>query len=261
LATDRVLGVVPARLGSERLPRKPLYPLAGRPLLEWVWRRVSTFGVLDACVIATDSEEIAEACAAFGARAVLTSADHATGTERVAEVAGQGAFAGYDLLVNVQGDEPFVREEHVTEAVAQVRAGFDVGTVATPVRTREAFRDPAVVKVARRRDGAALYFSRAGIPFRRAGEPSEEALSTPLYLRHIGVYAYGRAALERWVALPPGDLEETERLEQLRPLAAGLRIGVGLVERAEGGVDTAEDAARAERRLLDAMDEFTSTTR
>ena len=261
MATDRVLGVVPARLGSERLPRKPLHSLAGRPLLEWVWRRVSALPVLDACVIATDSEEVMEACASFGGRAVLTSATHGSGTERVAEVARLSAFSGYDLLVNVQGDEPFVRDDHVAEAVARVRAGFDVGTVATPVRTREAFYDPAVVKVARRQDGAALYFSRAPIPFRRSGEPTEAELSTPLYLRHVGVYAYGRAALERWVALPAGELEETERLEQLRPLAAGLQIGVGVVAEAEGGVDTPEDAARAQRRLLDTIEEFTSTMR
>jgi 3-deoxy-manno-octulosonate cytidylyltransferase (CMP-KDO synthetase) len=125
------------------------------------------------------------------------------------------------------------------------------------VRTREAFRDPAVVKVARRPDGAALYFSRAPIPHRRAGEPTDRELGTRLYLRHIGIYAYGRAALARWVTLPPSELEETERLEQLRALAAGMRIGVGLVEEAEIGVDTLEDAARAEQRLLLMADEFT----
>lgn len=261
MATDRVLGVVPARLGSERLPRKPLHRLAGRPLLEWVWRRISTFRVLDACVVATDAEEIVAACAEFGARAVLTSAAHGSGTERVAEVAGMDAFAGYDVLVNVQGDEPFVREEQVAEAISRIRAGFDVGTVATPVRTREAFRDPAVVKVARRPDGAALYFSRATIPYRREGEPTEEQLSTPLYLRHVGIYAYGRRALERWIGLPASELEEAERLEQLRPLAAGMRIGVGVVGEAEGGVDTPEDAARAEQRLLMLAEEITRTVR
>jgi 3-deoxy-manno-octulosonate cytidylyltransferase (CMP-KDO synthetase) len=252
-----VLGVVPARLGSERLPRKPLYRLAGRPLLEWVWRRIEGFGVLDACVVATDAAEILEVCAGFGARAVMTSPLHASGTERVAEVAELPEYSAYEVFVNVQGDEPFVREEHVAVAVEQVRSGFDVGTVAAPVRTRAAWHDPGVVKVARRPNGAALYFSRAAIPFRREGEPSEEELSTQLYLRHIGVYAYTRAGLARWVTLPPSELERTERLEQLRPLAAGMTIGVGVVADAESGVDTAEDAARAERMLLSGMAGFT----
>jgi 3-deoxy-manno-octulosonate cytidylyltransferase (CMP-KDO synthetase) len=260
LTSQTVLGVVPARLGSERLPRKPLHRLAGRPLLEWVWRRIERFAVLDACVVATDATEIVEACAGFGARVVLTSPAHGSGTERVAEVAGLPEFRGYEVLVNVQGDEPFVTEEQVTVAVAQVRAGFDVGTAAAPVRTEAAWHDPAVVKVARRPDGAALYFSRATIPFRRDGEPTEEELSSSLYLRHVGVYAYTRAGLERWVRLPPGELEQTERLEQLRPLAAGLTIGVGLVAESAGGVDTAADAARAERLLLGGSEETTSTT-
>lgn len=146
----RVLGVVPARLGSERMPRKPLHPLAGRPLLEWVWRRVTGFRVLDGCVIATDSPEVVEAGERFGAAVVLTSPEHASGTERVAEVASLAEYAGYDVLVNVQGDEPFVREDQVAAAIEQVRSGFDVGTVAAPVRTREAFRDPAVVNVDRK---------------------------------------------------------------------------------------------------------------
>jgi 3-deoxy-manno-octulosonate cytidylyltransferase (CMP-KDO synthetase) len=259
LTSQSVLGVVPARLGSERLPRKPLHPLAGRPLIEWVWRRIERFGVLDACVVATDAEEILEACVGFGARAVMTSPAHRSGTDRVAEVAALPEFRDYGVLVNVQGDEPLVTEEQVGGAVSQVRAGFDVGTVAAPVRTGAAWRDPAVVKVARRPDGAALYFSRAAIPHKRDGEPTAAELSSSLYLRHVGVYAYGRSALERWVRLAPSELEEAERLEQLRALSAGLTIGVGLVAQAEGGVDTAEDAARAERRLLGDREESTST--
>jgi len=154
-----------------------------------------------------------------------------------------------------------VREEQVAGAVAQVRAGWDAGTIATSVRTLEAWQDPAVVKVARRSDGAALYFSRAPIPFRREGVPTSEALASTLYLRHVGVYAYGRSALDRWVALPPSPLEEVERLEQLRPLAAGMTIGVGLVGAAETGVDTPADLERAERRLLEDAAGFTSIIR
>ncbi len=249
-----ILGVIPARLGAERLPRKPLVELVGHPLIEWVWRRVSAFPTLDACVVATDSAEVMEACRAFDANAVLTSTAHACGTDRVAEVAAMPRFAEYPILVNVQGDEPLIEEASVTAAVEQIRRGFDIGTVAAPVRTREAWRDPAVVKVTRRPDGAALYFSRSPIPFRRAGEPDEALLSGELYLRHIGVYAFTRDALARWRTLPVPPLEESERLEQLRALSAGLSIGVGLVRCAEGGVDTPDDAIRMEARLRTLME-------
>lgn len=245
----RVLAVIPARLGSERLPRKPLHPIAGRPLVEWVWRRVHGIDALDRAVIATDSEEIADVCRGFGAEVVLTSPEHASGTDRVAEVAAREEYAGYDVVVNVQGDEPLMDAEAVSGSARLVREGWDVGTAAAPVGDLADWHDPAVVKVVRGNDGGALYFSRAAIPFRRDGEPTAEALAGPGYLRHIGVYAYSPAALRRWVGLPPSELERTERLEQLRALAAGLRIGVAVVERAEGGVDTAEDARRVERRL------------
>ncbi|HEX7051308.1 MAG TPA: 3-deoxy-manno-octulosonate cytidylyltransferase [Longimicrobiales bacterium] len=249
----RILGVIPARIGSARLPRKPLVPLAGRPLIEWVWRRVQSFSGLDAVVVATDSEEVAAACRAAGAAVELTRPTHPSGTDRVAEVAARPGYRDFDIIVNIQGDEPFITEAQVMAAAEQVREGWDVGTVATPVRTLEAWRDPAVVKVARRDDGAALYFSRAPIPFRREGDPSAADLATPRYLRHLGVYAYAPATLARWVALPPGALEEIERLEQLRALAAGLSIGVAVVAAAAGGVDTHEDARRAEEQILAAQ--------
>lgn len=244
-----MLGIVPARLGSERLPGKPLYSLAGRPLIEWVWRRVSAFTAVDAWVIATDAEAVAEVCRRIDAPVVMTSPAHGSGTERVAEVVQRDEYRGFDLIVNVQGDEPFIQETHVRGALDQVRAGRDIGTVAAPVGSLRALHDPAVVKVTRRSDGSALYFSRAPIPFRRDGDPDADALRGPLYLRHLGVYAYTAASLRRWVALPPYDLERTERLEQLRPLAAGMTIGVGVVADAQNGVDTPEDARRAEGRL------------
>lgn len=248
-ARPAALGVIPARLGSERLPRKPLQIIAGRPLIEWVWRRARAFDVLDALVVATDSAEIAAACAAFGGDAVLTSAAHESGTERVAEVAALPSFRGFDVVVNIQGDEPFITAEQVGEAVGLVRAGWDVGTVASTLDTASAWRDPAVVKVVRNGEGGALYFSRAPIPHARGREPTEAELASDLCLRHIGVYAYSPAALARWVALPATALERLERLEQLRPLAAGLRIGVAVVDAAEGGIDTPEDVARAEAGL------------
>jgi 3-deoxy-manno-octulosonate cytidylyltransferase (CMP-KDO synthetase) len=244
-----VLGVIPARLGSERLPRKPLHVLAGRPLLEWVWRRVSGFSVLDRVVVATDAAEIADACRSWGAPVELTSPTHFSGTDRVAEIAMRPDFGGFDVIVNVQGDEPFVTEEQVAGAVEQVRRGFDMGTVATPIGTLEAYRDPSVVKVTRRADGAALYFSRSPIPHRRDGNPDAAALASPAFLRHIGVYAYAPAVLEQWSSLAPTELESLERLEQLRAMSAGLTIGVGVVASGAGGVDTAADAKWAEERL------------
>ncbi|MDX1675061.1 MAG: 3-deoxy-manno-octulosonate cytidylyltransferase [Longimicrobiales bacterium] len=243
------LGVIPARLGSERLPRKPLHPIAGRPLIQWVWERVRTFPALDTVVVATDSPEVVDACQGFGAEAVMTAASHGSGTERVAEVAGRAEYAGYDVVVNIQGDEPFITQDQVEGAAARVEAGWDVGTVAAPVRTLEAWRDPSVVKVVRNGSGGALYFSRAPIPHSRGREPTADDLASSIYLRHIGVYAYTVDALGRWVEAPPSELEALERLEQLRALEAGLRIGVAVVDRVEGGVDTPADVRRAEERL------------
>lgn len=247
---DRVLGVIPARLGSTRLPRKPLHPIAGRPLVEWVWNRTISTGLFDAVVVATDSAEVAEVARGFGAHVEETSPTHVSGTDRVAEVAARQRFSSYPVVVNVQGDEPFVQADHLSEAANLVSGGgWDVGTVATPLESLQEWRDPDVVKVVRGDDGGALLFSRAPVPFVRDGEPAETDLASGAFLRHIGIYAYRRDALARWVALPESSLEKLERLEQLRPLAAGLRIGVAEVGPAEPGVDTAEDAARAERRL------------
>ena len=244
------LAVIPARLGSTRLPRKPLHIIAGRPLVEWVWRRVVDAPLFDRVVIATDSEEVAETAGAIGAEVVFTSPAHPSGTDRVAEVARSDPYRDYPYIVNVQGDEPFVDVEHLTEALGLVREGpWDVGTVAAPIEMLPEWRSTSVVKVVRGDDGAALYFSRAAIPHPRDAEPAAIRLSIGPYLRHLGIYAYRAEALQRWVALPEGELERIERLEQLRPLAAGIRIGVAVVRGAPGGVDTLEDAERAELRL------------
>src|SRR5262245_45215421 len=195
MRTGRVLGVIPARLGSERLPRKPLHPLAGRPLIEWVWRRVASFQLFDALIVATDSDEVAAVVQAFGGRAVLTAATHPSGTDRVAEVAARAEFSDCSVIANVQGDEPFLERDHAEAAVALVKEGWPVGTIATPLRTLDAWRNPSVVKVVRRDDGAALYFSRAPIPWQREGEPADDAVQSARFLRHVGVYAYAPDAL------------------------------------------------------------------
>lgn len=245
-----VLGIIPARIGSSRLPRKPLYPIAGRPLVEWVWRAVVRMELCERVVVATDSPEVAAVARAFGATAELTAEHHPSGTDRVAEVVERPGYAEFPVVLNVQGDEPFVRREQVAAALGCVAGGgWEIGTAAAPLATAGEWRDPSVVKVVRGDDGGALLFSRAPVPFPRDAEPGPEEWASGLFLRHLGIYAYRREALLRWVALPEGALERVERLEQLRPLAAGMRIGVGITTAAEGGVDTPRDAERAELRL------------
>lgn len=244
----RVLGVVPARLGSTRLPRKPLRPLLGVPLVVWVWKRACAMKILDDLVVATDSEEVAGACRREGARVVMTSTAHRSGSDRAWEAA-QRLGNAFGIVVNVQGDEPLIAAEAVEGAVAMAQAGFDVGTCAAPLSSAAELDDPSVVKVARTQEGRALYFSRSPVPCRRAGFEPEHDWSSGPHLRHVGVYAYQRRALERWASLEPSPLEAEEELEQLRALENGMSIGVALVANAGGGVDTPEDLAAMEERL------------
>lgn len=212
-----------------------------------VWERVAKMGVGDRVVVATDHSEIANVLHAAGADVVMTSPHCGSGTERVAEVAGTPEFAQYDAFVNVQGDEPFIGQHCVRAAAEMVTSGrFPLGTSAA-IATDDIFDRPTVVKVVTGVDGRALYFSRAPIPFLRdaADAPARRALT----LQHIGVYAYSREALGRWLALPPHPLEEVERLEQLRPLAHGIPMGVAVVhDRPEAGIDTEDDLHRANAR-------------
>lgn len=237
--------VIPARLAAVRLPRKPLRLLAGVPLIVRVWQRVSAMKVADACVVATDDESVARAAREAGAECVLTSDSHTSGTERVAEVARQRSFADFSTIVNVQGDEPFIGEGAVAGAAQMVSSGaFPLGTAASPA-SWEIAENPNIVKVVRGDDSRALYFSRAAIPYPRDGTQSVNIQP----LQHIGVYAYSRDALEQWVALPPHELELAERLEQLRPLAAGIPIGVAIAnEPPAAGIDTEDDLSRANAR-------------
>ena len=239
--------VIPARLGATRLPRKPLRDLDGEPLVVRVWRRVSRMGIGDLVVVATDHEEVAAVAEAAGATVAMTSPECASGTARVAEVAASPAFSGFEAFVNVQGDEPFISAGFIRAAADVVRSGrFTLGTVAATA-TAEIFDTPSIVKVVTALDGRALYFSRAPIPYLR--DTADAALRRPLTLQHIGVYSYTREALAQWVALPPHPLEDIERLEQLRPLAHGMSIGVAVIdERAECGIDTEDDLRIANAR-------------
>ena len=236
----RTLAVIPARLGATRLPRKPLRLLAGVPLIVRVLERVESLRVAERCIVATDSREILEAVKRAGGEAMLTDATHPSGTDRVAEVVSRADCRGFRAIVNVQGDEPFVSGSAVRGALAQVtKEGFELGTAA--LRTGpDVLPRPDVVKVVTADDGAAMYFSRAPIPFLRDG--SDAADRNARVLHHVGVYAYTPDALARWVALPVHPLERIERLEQLRPLAHGMRMGVAITdETARSGIDTEQD--------------------
>jgi 3-deoxy-manno-octulosonate cytidylyltransferase (CMP-KDO synthetase) len=209
-----------------------------------VWERVSSLGLADRVVAATESTEVLEVLAAHGAEGVLTSDAHPSGTDRVAEVARRPEYSSYDIVVNVQGDEPFMRGDAMAGAIAMVRDhGFDLGTAAGR-RSADIMSDPNCVKVVRADDGRALYFSRASIPYLR--DESDRASRDALVLQHMGIYAARRAALARWVALPPHPLELVEKLEQLRALAAGLAMGVAIVDAPSWGeVNTEDDLLRA----------------
>jgi 3-deoxy-manno-octulosonate cytidylyltransferase (CMP-KDO synthetase) len=238
----RVLGVIPARLGSTRLPNKPLQLLAGEPLITRVIERVLEHGLIDQLVVATDSPRVVQVVEGSGVRAVLTDGGHQTGTDRVAEVANRSDFAAFDTIVNIQGDEPYMTREALAGSLGRLEQGDEIGTAAAPLDLALA-GDPSRVKVVTDARGRALYFSRAVIPHRR--EPDDP--SDGLYWQHLGIYAFTRAALTRWVSLPACAPEQAERLEQLRALHNGMTIGVARLQQpALPGVDTAEDLRRAE---------------
>lgn len=222
--------MIPARWGSSRLEGKPLADLGGLPLVEHVRRRVIASGIVDRVLVATDDVRILRAVNAHHGEAILTG-EHPSGTHRVAEAVSVAA-PDAELVLNVQGDLPLLDSAHVAALVALLRSGAAIATLAAPLEGDPA--DPHVVKVVVGADGRALYFSRAAIPHRGP------------FRRHVGLYGFAAAALRHAIALEPGALERSEDLEQLRWLEAGLPIAVGLVDRAEPGVDTPEqlDAVR-----------------
>jgi 3-deoxy-manno-octulosonate cytidylyltransferase (CMP-KDO synthetase) len=235
-----IVGAIPARFGSSRLPGKPLLPIAGRPMIEHVYARVARARGLDRVVVLTDDERIAEAVERFGGEWEMTPAECASGTDRIAHAARGWAAAA---VVNVQGDEPLIDPEAVSRLAAHLAAHRDdpVVTLATPATPAE-LDNPNAVKVVLDRAGRALYFSRAPIPYAR--QPGGAAP-----LKHLGLYGYQRAALLRLAALAPTPLETAEALEQLRALENGIPIRVLVTAAGSQGVDTAEDLERVERLL------------
>lgn len=240
----RVIGVIPSRWGSTRFPGKSLYPLCGKPLVQWVVEAVQRAASLDEVLVATDDKRIADAVSGF-VKVAMTRPDHPSGTDRVAEAAQP---ADDDIVINIQGDEPLIDPKLIDALVVRMRndSGWAMATAACPIRSMRDLEARTVVKVVLAQDGGALYFSRLPIPCRRDGEPE---LSSGLYLRHLGIYAYRGAFLKRLVKEPPCALEKTESLEQLRALYLGGRIAVIRTEDQGVGVDTLADATAVEEIL------------
>ena len=247
--------VIPARHASTRFPGKPLADLAGKPMIVHVAERAARSGAREV-VVATDHPDIASEVQAHGYMAMMTRADHLTGTDRIAEIVGRRRYGPREIVVNVQGDEPLIEPALIRSVALNLRAHRDaaIATACHAIRSAADFANPNVVKVVLDEDGYALYFSRATIPFPRAALGNARALrrlptGLPAY-RHVGIYAYRAAFLRRFGRLAPVALERFEALEQLRALAHGFRISVEVVEHASApGVDTPQDLARV-RRLL-----------
>lgn len=248
--------LIPARMGSQRLPGKPLAPLLGKPLILHVGERARASGA-DLVLVATDDERIQAACQTAGLRAELTLATHASGTDRIAEVLTRLDWPDDGIIVNLQGDEPLMPAGTIRQVAALLDGHEDaeLATLCTPIHSLEEFLNPHVVKVLMDRQGRALYFSRAPIPWDRDGAPAgvQSQQHWQGALRHIGLYAYRPAALRQLAATPACELERIERLEQLRALWLGMRIVVDPAREIPGpSVDTPDDLKRAAELLRQA---------
>ena len=248
----KVVGIIPARAASSRLPGKLLLAETGKPLLQYTWEAATRSQRLSEVIVATDCEEIFKAVTAFGGRAEMTG-EHASGTDRIAEVARRSC-PGAEILVNIQGDEPELDPQQIDLLVGTLSSqpGTEMATLAAPIRSREVLDDPACTKVVCAKDGRALYFSRAAIPFCRDAGPEEVAqllkINSPWKL-HLGVYAYRRDFLLKLTEIPPSPLERLEKLEQLRALEMGATIQVAIVEHYAVGIDTPADYAQFVARM------------
>jgi 3-deoxy-manno-octulosonate cytidylyltransferase (CMP-KDO synthetase) len=243
--------IIPARFGSTRLPGKPLLQIGARPLIQWVWQSAVDSGAASV-LVATDDERIRAAALKFGADCVMTSPNHISGTDRIAETVRAKGFAADDIVVNLQGDEPMMPADLVAEVAQSLRAvaGSDISTAVAPVQSLREFLDPNCVKALRAHDGRALYFSRAPVPWPRDSIAAERPVSFDGAWRHIGIYAYRVRSLLQLAAWPPTPLEMTEKLEQLRALEHGMHIHlVTLAQSPPPGIDTPEDLERARTML------------
>ncbi|MEK6650250.1 MAG: 3-deoxy-manno-octulosonate cytidylyltransferase [Bacteroidota bacterium] len=243
-----VVGVIPSRYGSTRLPAKPLVDLLGKPMVQHVFERVRAATTIHRAVVATDDERIAEAVRAFGGDVVMTSPDIRSGSDRVAAVA---RMIPGDIFVNIQGDEPLISSAMIDAAVRVVSEHPDVqmGTLVRPLDDPADITNPSVVKVAIAANGDALYFSRSAIPHVRDEQDPRRWVSSGMLYKHIGIYVFRRAFLEIFSSLPEGKLEQAEKLEQLRVLEAGYRIRTGLTQHDSVPIDTPEDVEKVVRMM------------
>ena len=241
----RIAAVIPARLASTRMAHKVLRPIAGRPMVEWVWRAARSSGLMDPVVVATDADEVAAACRVRSIPVVMTSPTCPSGSDRVREVARQ---VDADIYVNIQGDEPTLTPDFFPPLLDLfARPEVEVSTLSVHCPPHE-FTNPNAVKVVTALNGRALYFSRTTIPFDR------DQVGFTGYRKHLGIYAYRKSALERFAALPPSPLEKLERLEQLRLLENGIGIYVAEAPRDTIGVDTEDDLVRAAAMLTNSVE-------
>jgi len=244
----KTICVIPSRFASQRLPGKPLFPLRGRPMIQWTIEAAQRLDFVDEVLVATDHDGIAAAARAAGVEAVMTDPELPSGTDRIR--AAMDGRAG-DVIINVQGDEPLMPPEAVQLAFdSLIRTGADIATACVPITRREDFEAPSQVKVVRDLDDRALYFSRSPIP--SLSRRDAEEMLRPGYVfgyKHLGLYIYRRAALEKACQLPPSSLETIEKLEQLRMLENGMRIQCVTSPRDSVGVDVPEDVARVESLL------------
>jgi 3-deoxy-manno-octulosonate cytidylyltransferase (CMP-KDO synthetase) len=248
LTESSVLAVIPARFHSTRLPGKILADIAGKPMIEHVYRRAAAASGVHAVIVATDDERIANAVRSFGGAALMTRADHVSGTDRIAEAIGQLPCRA---VVNVQGDEPLIEPATIDAAIAPLLAdtSVEMSTLCRPFQSLEEFKSPHVVKVVTNLQGDALYFSRAPIP--AAGPTSTALAGLPATARaHVGLYVYRRDTLLKLAAAPAVPLELEESLEQLRALAHGIKIRVVETRHIAAGVDTPEDLERVRQTMM-----------
>jgi 3-deoxy-manno-octulosonate cytidylyltransferase (CMP-KDO synthetase) len=262
----KTLAVIPARYGSTRFEGKPLADILGKPMIQWVYEGAKQSRLIEDVVVATDDERILKAVQQFGGTAILTSRDHSTGSDRVAEAAQR---LPSEIIVNVQGDEPLITGRILDEAVRPLLRdeGVAMGTLMTPIRETRDWLNPNVVKVVVDRSGSALYFSRSPIPFPRGLDNLLSAGSDPRgfslkgVFKHIGVYVYRRDFLFQFTRMPATPLEQLEKLEQLRALENGCRIKVTAVQYEPLSVDTPEDLQRVVSHLTLHPDSVVSSSR
>ena len=242
----KFMAIIPARYASTRFPGKPLAVLGGKTVIQRVYEQVSS--LLDEVYVATDDERIFQTVEAFGGRAVMTRTDHKSGTDRIEEAA-EKIGSQVDVIINVQGDEPFIQPSQIKTLMQLFDAPeTQIGTLGKQFENIEGVENPNSPKIVTDNRGFALYFSRSPIPFVRGKERSEWLANYP-FLKHLGIYAYRREVLREVTQLPQGNLEKAESLEQLRWLENGYRIRVGLTDVETVGIDTPEDLKRAEEFL------------